>query len=117
MKKILFLILPIFSCLSCEAIFIDDISDEEMTINAPADRSEMPEGTIVFKWDAIENAEEYHVQVVTPSFFNAPQIVLDTLLPTTTLKEEFTKGSYQWQINARNSEYETISTTLSFKVN
>ncbi len=117
MKKILFLMLPLLACFSCEAIFVDDISNEEMTINTPTDRSEIPEGTVTFTWDAIESADEYHVQVVTPSFFNTPQIVLDTLVATTTLKKEFSKGSYQWQINARNSEYETISTTLSFTVN
>ncbi len=116
MKKLLFssLVLSIF--IACEAIFIEDISNEEVTIIAPTDGSVLDKGTINFNWNSLENVDEYRLQIAKPSFTSATQVVLDSLVTSTTFGSDLASGEYQWRISGVNSEFETNYTTASFIV-
>ncbi|TCI85588.1 hypothetical protein [Tenacibaculum sp. M341] len=116
MKKLLFssLVLSIF--MACEAIFIEDISNEEVTIIAPTDGSVLDKGTINFNWNSLENVDKYRLQIAKPSFTSATQVVLDSLVTSTTFGSDLASGEYQWRISGVNAEFETNYTTASFIV-
>jgi len=105
---------------SCEDIVsVPDISEDILMIIAPTDGAILQESTITFSWEEIEFAEEYQVQIATPSFEQANQVVLDTIISdsiqgirniTTTLNPE----TYEWRVRALNSNFQTAYSTQSF---
>ncbi len=117
MKKNILLLIAIGLLLSCEAIFVEDISNDSVTILAPKEKTAVPKGSINFNWNLINDAEVYHLQIATPTFTSASQIVLDTIISKRFYTKNLEIGNYQWRIKAKNSEYETDYTTTSFEVN
>jgi hypothetical protein len=101
---------------SCEAIFVEDISDATVTILAPSSGSVVANGAVNFNWQVVNDAETYQVQIAIPTFLNASQIVLDTTIAKTSFTKDLTVGKYQWRVKALNSDYHTNYTTTSFEV-
>ena len=116
MKKNFLLLLAIGMLFSCEAIFVENISNATVTILAPTEGSTVTNGTVNFNWNAVEDAETYQIQIATPTFANASQIVLDSTISKTSFSKNLTVGIYQWRVNASNSDYQTTYTTTSFEV-
>ncbi len=112
--KILSITLLFISCE--EIIYEEDISEENVILLAPQEGVEITEGTLSFSWSAVEYADEYNIQIATPTFESATQIVLDSVLTETTLTQDLLSGTYQWRAKAINSAYETAYTTHSFTV-
>lgn len=97
-----------------EIFFVEDISNEQVTILAPTNTAVVKSGNVTFSWQSVIEANSYQIQIATPTFANATQIVLDSTLQATTFSKEITTGSYQWRIKAINSGYETNYTTNTF---
>jgi len=115
-KNILFLIL-LFTLNSCDDIIeVPDISGNVVTILAPTENSVLVETEVNFSWDLIEDAEQYKLQIATPNFETATQIVLDTTIASSNFTRTLELGSYQWRIRAENSDYQTLYTTQSFNI-
>ena len=121
---------PILCCLivflfwSCEELLeVEDISGEEVLLLAPSEGTTVSTSTVSFNWNEIVAANSYHIQVAQPSFLEASQIVIDTLVvqDSTYLGANFSKelldSSYEWRVKALNSDFETIYTTNAFIVN
>ena len=116
MKKIYYTL--ILACLfSCEAVFVEDISNDSIVLLAPLNNSQLNVGNNTFSWELINNAETYQIQIATPNFENANQIVLDSIVLDNNLLQSLDLGTYQWRVKASNSEYETQYSTVSFTVN
>lgn len=116
MKKIILIICIGFITIACEYITeVEDISNKSVTILAPTNNSVINTEAI-FTWEALDDAENYHIQIATPSFENASQIVLDTLIEKTNQTKSLPIGSYEWRVRAENSEYVTIYTKQHFTV-
>ncbi len=125
MKKRLLTTIILLGLMACEDIIeVVDISKETVTVLAPTNQSVIGTTDVTFTWQHdIEDAENYHLQVATPTFGNASQIVVDTLMPiidTLTTKTSFTKTleakDYEWRIRAENANYRTTYTTIGFRV-
>ncbi len=116
MKKVYLLLLLCFT-LSCEAIFVEDISDDSVMLQAPTNNSQVTSGNIVFTWQLVDQAEAYQVQIATPDFQNASQIVLDSITDANSVSTHLDAGTYEWRVKAMNSEYETPYSAVSFTVN
>ena len=124
MKKLSFVFL-FFIFFSCEAVFVEDISNETVVLLAPTENSSVAAGNIHFRWQLIDQAELYQIQIATPSFESASQIVLDSVVApvdsiqviSRSLSQTLEEGSYQWRVKAFNSDYETRYSTVSFTVN
>jgi len=117
MKKGAFYILLLFIAFACDDITeVEDISENVVSVLAPTDNSILIEGDVVFSWNSIEDAENYRIQVATPDFDNATQIVLDSVVSLTNISKNLQLGNYQWRVRAENSEYQTIFTTQSFTI-
>jgi len=116
MKKLILITLFVGFIACDDIIEVVDISNETVTILAPVDGSVIDTTRVNFTWKAIEEAETYHLQVARPTFNEATQIVIDSIVLTTFFKSTLDLGNYQWRINAKNSGYETNYVTQSFSV-
>ncbi|WP_157588878.1 hypothetical protein [Psychroserpens burtonensis] len=115
MKRILILILVSF--FSCDDIIeVEDISQNTITVLAPTNTSILAEGDITFSWDGLQDATQYRLQIATPTFENASQILLDSTITATNFSKTLELGNYEWRIRAENSEYQTLYTTQNFSV-
>lgn len=117
MKKIFFsiVILSIFSCE--EIVEIEDISGERLRLLAPTDNSILDTTAVHFYWEPIpEDSVYYQIQIATPTFDNAVQIVLDSMLIPNELSATLDEKPYEWRVRAINSGYETAYSTNSFVI-
>ena len=103
--------------LSCEAVFLDDLSNDTVVVLAPLNNAQLDVGNNTFSWELLENAETYQIQIATPSFENANQIVLDSVTASRMIVHDLISGTYEWRVKALNSEYETPFSTVNFTVN
>lgn len=104
----------LFSC--DDIIGVHDISDETVVVIAPTNGAVVQSNVTTFSWDAVEDADDYVLQVVTPSFESASQVVLDSTMNRTSFAKELLPGNYEWRIKAINSGYETVYTANTFSV-
>ncbi|MBV7269071.1 hypothetical protein [Winogradskyella luteola] len=110
-------ILIVILLTGCEEIIeVEDISNRTVTVLAPTDASTLTLTNINFSWNAVEDAEQYKLQVATPNFETATTIVEDTTLTATSFSKVLDAGDYQWRVRAENSNYETAYTTQSFTI-
>ncbi|GAB4160265.1 MAG: hypothetical protein Tsb0033_15940 [Winogradskyella sp.] len=111
------LLLVTFLLISCEEIIeVVDISNDNVVVLAPTDTSTLTITDINFSWEAIEDAEQYKLQIATPNFESANQIVLDTTITTTNFNQNLELGNYEWRVRAENSDYQTAFSIQSFTI-
>ena len=121
---LMLMVLPVLS-VSCEDILeVPDISSQTVAILAPTDGSALTTNAVNFNWESVEDATAYNVQIATPNFENAVQLVLDSVIPvdslgqvTTQINIDLFNGPYQWRVKALNSGFETEYTVNGFQVN
>lgn len=117
MKKNFLIALTLLLFYNCEAIFVEDISNSTVVILAPTENASVAAGVVQFHWQSVVDATNYELQIATPTFLNANQIVLDTLITKTSFSKALEVGNYEWRVKAINSDYSTNHTTTSFTVN
>ena len=80
MRKVIisFFIFVLIFILGCGEFFEPDLSNKRVTLLAPADSTETPLSLITFWWDHLNDADWYHLQIVTPNFDYPVSLVLDT---------------------------------------
>ncbi len=116
MRKVKF-ILILFLMLSCDDIIeVEDISDGTVLILAPTNNATLTTTEVNFSWDMLDDAEKYKLQIATPTFEEATQILLDTIITITNFNKTLDVGNYEWRIRAENSVYQTSYTTQSFTI-
>lgn len=116
MKKIL-LILTI-SFFACDDIIeVPDITNSNMNILAPKNNTTLTDAAVIFSWDALEDAESYKIQIATPNFAEAQQIVADSLVIENTFSTTLNSGVYEWRLRAENSGYATAYVAQKFTLN
>ena len=108
---------------SCEDLLeVPNISEESVELLAPSDSTIVLQSDVNFTWNEVFEATRYHIQVAAPSFENAAQIVVDTLIvvDSTFVSPRFSKtltdSAYEWRVKAQNSGFETGFTTNKFSV-
>ncbi len=117
MNKLYFIVCTVLLLVSCEAIlFEEDISDSSVIVLAPLHNSVVETSNVNFNWTAVEDADNYQLQIAVPDFVNATQILTDSILPETSYSLFMESSSYQWRVRALNENSETIYTTVSFTV-
>jgi hypothetical protein len=110
--------------ISCQDILeVTDISDETVQLLAPSDSSIVAQTNVTFSWNEVFEATAYHMQLATPNFEHATQIILDSVvvLDSTYLGTRMTKtltdSEYEWRVKALNSDFETDFSASFFSVN
>lgn len=104
-------------CTSCEEILLEeDISNFGLQLLAPSSNTVVKASTVSFQWTNVDGATDYQIQVATPKFSNAEQIVINAEVEENTFNQQLPVGDYEWRVRAINSEYATAYTLSSFKV-
>lgn len=115
----LFIIMICLLLASCDegGLLIEtNISDQNVVLLAPSDSVEVASNSLFFDWQEVEDATHYEIQIATPNFENAQQLILNLTDTITSIERVLSLGEYQWRVKAKNSNYETAYTTASFSV-
>ncbi|AUP79693.1 hypothetical protein [Flavivirga eckloniae] len=115
-SKILLIITLVFVCACDDIIEVVDISNETVTVLAPVNETTLVDTDVVFTWGTVEEAEAYKIQIATPSFEAATEIVTDSTVTKTSFSNTLASGSYEWRVRAENSGYATGYTTQKFRL-
>jgi len=114
-----------FGFVACEDILeVPDISGQLVNLLAPSDGSILDDNSVNLNWERVEEATGYSVQVASPNFENAAQILLDSVIEMDTLgylpnqiRQSLFNGNYEWRVKAFNSGFETMYSSNGFQVN
>lgn len=102
---------------SCTKDFVvKNISNDAVTILAPANNLNTPNNAITFWWEELDGAEKYNLQIVKPSFAAVQQLIVDTNVTGTKFNYTLQPGTYQWRIkgvnNGGSSKYVVYNLTI-----
>ena len=90
--------------IGCDDVFEEDIEDEMVTIISPDDLTTIESNAVEFRWNEIEGAKGYRIQVTR---VETQRNVLDSLVEGDRFAYGLDPGVYRWQMRAENFAYET----------
>ncbi|MBV6644128.1 MAG: hypothetical protein KI790_01685 [Cyclobacteriaceae bacterium] len=93
-----------------------DISNESITILAPADSAISDTSQVSFWWEEVVGADEYRLSVVQPSFDAATMVLADTIFLTNRLSLQLPDGHFEWRVRAQNDQFVTAYFTRELVV-
>ncbi|SEK30194.1 hypothetical protein SAMN04487910_0199 [Aquimarina amphilecti] len=100
--------------IGCDDIIEDDITNDIVTTVAPQDMTQIEGNSVQFRWNQIDGADEYRIQINNQS---SNAIILDSLVNTTLFNYAMNPGTYQWRVRGENFAYDTAySFNSSFSV-
>ncbi|MCF8414632.1 MAG: hypothetical protein K9G40_00205 [Crocinitomicaceae bacterium] len=108
MKNILYLttllvISAIFT--SCKEIIAEDITNRTPELIVPTISDTVMSNPVQFKWEAMDGATKYHLQVVSPSFSTISDYVIDTIIYTTNFSFPLDSNEFELKLTALNGGY------------
>lgn len=116
-KKGVICFFTFFILYSCEEILLEvDITNEVPELLAPTNSSVLPASNILFDWNKVEGASLYRIQIVSPSFDEVDQFLVNELIEETSFSKNLTAGNFEWKITAVNGGYESNQAKASFEV-
>jgi hypothetical protein len=90
---------------SCKDIKAKNITGETPVLILPMAHDTVATNPVHFKWEAIEGATEYHLQIASPSFSNISAYVLDSVVTGTDFYFELDSNQYELKLTASNNAY------------
>lgn len=90
---------------SCKEIIAEDITNRIPVLILPAVSDTVLQNPVQFKWEAMEGATKYHLQVVSPSFTTISDYVLDTIVTGTTFSFPLDSAVFELKLTAMNGGY------------
>ncbi len=117
MNKFCCIILVNLCLISCDDIFVKDISDKTVNIIAPISDTTLNDHEVSLVWETIEGADNYQVIIVSPSFSNIQKITCDSITTDYKLKLTLENGSYEYSVQAHNFAYSSLKSSRQFTVN
>lgn len=91
----------------CKDLTEDDLSGINLQVVSPIASFTTTNNTITFVFEEIEDAIDYKLVIVSPSFDNMQQYVLDSLLLGSAFNVNLDVGEYEWELVARNNSSES----------
>ena len=108
MKKIvnksMLLISAFFAFTACDDVFEEDITNDIVTTISPENEAVLEGNSVQFRWQELEGADEYRIQVIEVV---SQASVLDSLVTGDKFTYGFIPGKYNWRIRAENFAYTT----------
>ncbi|MCH8903116.1 MAG: hypothetical protein IIA45_04290 [Bacteroidetes bacterium] len=115
-KLILTFVLFATSFTSCQEIFERDLQKESITLLAPPNNNITTSFKQTFWWEEVSGASHYNLQIVSPTFNNIQNLIVDTIVNSNKYTTTLQPGSYQWRLRAENAssftEYSTWTLTI-----
>ncbi len=93
--------------ISCDEIFEEDISEDSIVVYSPKDNIVINDTVVTFYWDPMDYADQYNLQVVSPSFDSMKYLAIDSIVEVNSISFSLTDGDYEWRVKAENGYYET----------
>lgn len=117
MKKLIYLIIFSLSIWGCEKIVAEDITQKTPVVIVPTVNDTINQNPVYFKWEEMEGATKYHLEVVSPSFANISQFALDTVVSDIDFSFSLDSNQYEMRLTASNGAYNSYtSNNLKFWV-
>lgn len=107
MKNNIILFSLLISIVSCKEVFEEDISTKAVEIILPANNYTTPNRLINFRWNELEGASSYNIQIVSPSFSNIQSFTIDSNITNNQVTFNLSPGNYEWKLKAQNFNHET----------
>ncbi len=90
--------------LGCDDVLEDNITDDIVTAITPKDKTSLEGNSVQFRWEELDGADEYRVQVVEES---TQKSVLDSLVSGNMFTYGLNSGEYSWRVRGENFAYVT----------
>lgn len=102
----------LITLLGCKDVFEKDISDDRVSLITPLDSATAKVLQQNFRWEEVNEAVFYELQIVSPSFNNPTYFELDTIIIKTMFLHTLLPSlQYQWRVKAINGTSETPYST------
>lgn len=95
-----FLVMVVMILPSCEDFEEKDLSKEQVMLIAPSDNLITAKTRLTFWWDSLETVEIYNLRIVSKSFIQIEDIVLDTTVVGTKVSKILKAGEFEWKVTA-----------------
>ena len=103
--------------LSCKDFFEQDLSDKTISIVVPQNNTSTAIRNVHFKWKELESADNYTIEVVSPSFANIHYFNVDSTFANNEIFLNLVPGIYQWRVRGNNNSSNTeFSIPFSFTI-
>lgn len=103
-NKLLLLFLS-FSLFGCKDFIEKNISKETPVLILPANQDTIPANPVHIKWEELEGATKYRIEIVSPSFANIQSYPLDSIVAGTNFYFGLDSAQYEIRITALNAGY------------
>lgn len=107
MRTLLIVLALGFFAASCEKIVAEDITTETPVLILPTSNDTVEVNPVHFKWEAMEGASKYHLEVVSPSFGSISEFSLDSIVTGTDFYFSLDSNEYELKLTALNGGYES----------
>ncbi|GAA4272062.1 hypothetical protein U6A24_11185 [Aquimarina gracilis] len=94
----------LFLLFACDDVLEDDITDDVVTTVSPKDETALEGNSVQFRWEELEGADEYRIQVIEEV---NQRSVLDSLVSGSSFTFGLNPGTYNWRIRGENFAYVT----------
>jgi hypothetical protein len=111
--KIISLLFIVISLVSCKEVFEKDLSMQNISILIPQNNTVTSIRNVHFKWNKLEDATSYTLEIVSPSFSNIYYFDVDSTFPNNEIFIDLKIGVYQWRVRANNNATKTDFTLPS----
>jgi hypothetical protein len=105
MKNLLFVIISLYSLSSCKEIIAPNISNNTPILILPQVEDTLLTNPVHFKWEVMEGATKYRLQIVSPSFSNITDYVLDSIIIGTEISLSLDSAQFELKLTALNAGY------------
>lgn len=92
---------------SCKDIIAKNISGSTPVMILPQSNDTVQNNPVQFKWEAMEGATHYRLQIASPSFENIQYYILDSLIYTTDFSFSLDSSQFEYKLTAINAGYES----------
>lgn len=92
---------------SCKEIFEENITNKMVQVVLPQNNLQTANRVIEFKWEEMNGATSYQLEIVSPDFNNISTYELDSNISNTTFNFQLDPGTYQWRIRGINYNYQS----------
>lgn len=103
------LLSALFLNTSCEKVVADDISEETPVLILPIANDTLASNEVHFKWEPLDGASKYRLQIVSPSFAAIETYVLDSVITTTDFFMALDSNAYELKLTALNGGYQSLT--------
>jgi len=102
-------VLTLVAISSCKDIIAEDLTGKTPVLILPQSNDTVQTNPVHFKWDAVEGATRYRLQIVRPNFGNITDFVLDSMVTATDFYMALDSNEYELKLTAMNAGYSSVT--------